>query len=678
MVRPPKSFILISKPLDSLFSGFNPSSGDVYFCEQITTRILSLVRENDGEMVVVLCVAGSDEISQLQGIFQTSEESRLKLYYTLLTEVPCEINLTKNLAPLLDYRFGKISETEWAFILQKFQDLQVLTSNTELRRTESCQESDQIMDQDALIRIGKSLSSERDPDKLLRTILFLSKKITGADAGSIFLAEEKEGMSLLRFKYSHTFSKDLGYEEFTMPLDGSSIAGYVALSGTTLNLPDVYQMGEGAPVTFNSKFDQLHGYRTKSMLVTPMTNHQGKTIGVIQLINSKESFDSKRNFTGNEAFEIVLKDASDFEVNVVPFEKRYEDLMQAVAGQAAIAIENNRMIRQIEQQFEEFVKASVFAIESRDPATSGHSIRVAMMCILLAEAVNQEKEGPYKDVTFSHVKLKELYYAALLHDFGKVYIDLAVFMKAKKLTPQQMEILRYRVALIYRSLELEHIKEEVKCLKNGLPLPTVPAQSFERLKNLWFKVNELVEPEVTNRNRDEEIQEMLAMVQDIYVNDLDGKPVPVLTDDEVMNLKIARGSLNDEERSIIQSHVVHTFNFVNKIPWPDELAEIPQIAVKHHEMLDGSGYPYQLKGDEIPLTARIMSLSDVFDALAASDRPYKKAMPLEKVLAILSSDAEKGKLDKDLVKLFLDKQLYLQHKRFEPLETGTLINSDTH
>jgi HD-GYP domain-containing protein (c-di-GMP phosphodiesterase class II) len=526
------------------------------------------------------------------------------------------------------------------------------------------------MDQEALIRIGKSLSSERDQDKLLRTILFLSKKITGADAGSIFLLEERDGEKFLRFKYSHTYSMDLEYEEFVMPLDATSIAGYVTLTGKTLNIDDVYNLGPDAPIRFNSAFDQKHGYRTRSMLVTPMTDHTGKVIGVIQLINSKEKVTPERPLTGNEAFEVRLQTPEDFENLVVPFQHRYEDFMQAVAGQAAIAIENNRMIRQIERQFEEFIKAAVFAIESRDPATSGHSIRVAKMCLLLAQAINETKSGPLAELSFSNTELKELYYAALLHDFGKVYIDLSVFMKAKKLTPEQLEILKYRIALIYRTLEYERVRYQLDAKDNGTDLPNLPAENLEKLRELWHKINDLVEPAVVNSNHDEEIDLILEWIDNIHVHDLDGKLVPVLTPDEIKNLRIERGSLNDEERAVIQSHVVHTYNFVKKIPWPEEYAQIPEIAVKHHEMLDGSGYPYQLKADQIPMQARIMALADVFDALAASDRPYKKAIPLEKVLHILKDEADHGKLDANLVQLFLDRQLYLHHQRFGELSSS--------
>jgi HD-GYP domain-containing protein (c-di-GMP phosphodiesterase class II) len=235
-----------------------------------------------------------------------------------------------------------------------------------------------------------------------------------------------------------------------MPLNKKSIAGYVALTGEVLNLADMYRLPENAPFSFNKEIDIRHHYRSKTMLAVPMRNHIDEIIGVIQLLNSKETLHASEAASGNEAFEIRLETPEDFETKVVTFDPRYESLMEAVASQAAIAIENNRMIRQIESQFEEFVKASVHAIESRDKATSGHSFRVAELCKHMAYAINSETEGVFKDIHFSETEIKEIEYAGLLHDFGKVYIDLAVFMKGKKLYPKDFENIIIKINYLYR------------------------------------------------------------------------------------------------------------------------------------------------------------------------------------------------------------------------------------
>jgi HD-GYP domain-containing protein (c-di-GMP phosphodiesterase class II) len=534
---------------------------------------------------------------------------------------------------------------------------------------------DQKGDQEALIRIGKALNIERDPNKLLRTILYLSKKITGADAGSIFLVEGEGEKKRLRFKYSHTFSKELEYEEFTIPIDTSSLAGYVAVTGENLNFPDVYELEPGGMFHFNSTFDKEHGYRTKSMLVTPMVNHLGNIIGVIQLINSKENFEKIVDYSGNEAYEIILERPEDFSNYVVPFKKRYEDLMEAVAGQAAIALENSQMLRQIETQFEEFVKASVSAIESRDPATSGHSFRVARMSVAMARAINNVKEGPLQDTIFTEENIKELEFACLLHDFGKVYVELDVIMKAKKLYPKDFDYLNLRLAYLERSMELENLQRQVELLekKSAGDLPALRKHSEDarrRIQSLREKIKDLNEPSVWVENRDDAIEEILTMAATLEAKDWEGKTIPVFTEEEIENLRIVRGSLNQSERELIQSHVVHTFNFVKNIPWPQEYSQIPDIAVKHHEMLDGSGYPNSLTAEDIQIQARIMAVADVFDALTASDRPYKKALPLGKALSILEEEVSIGRLDGNLVKLFIDNELFEILGEFE--STGEL------
>jgi HD-GYP domain-containing protein (c-di-GMP phosphodiesterase class II) len=431
-------------------------------------------------------------------------------------------------------------------------------------------------------------------------------------------------------------------------MDTNSIAGYVAVTGQVLNIPDVYELNADAPVSFNPTFDKEHGYRTKSMLVLPMRNHIDEIIGVIQLINSKEVGDVQ---TGNEAFEVILETDEDFELKVCPFDERYESLMEAVASQAAIALENNRMLLQIEHQFEEFVKASVSAIESRDPATSGHSFRIAEMCVRAAKAINAKNEGPFAGIFYSKPQLKEIEFAGLLHDFGKVYIDPSIFLKEKKLFSRDFEYLMMRLNFLYRSLELKFDREHIG--------PEERAEKLSKIKEIMEQVTVLNEPKVQNTDPSEVIDSILALQDELEVEDLKGTDIPILEDKEMTNLKIKRGSLNDEERRIIQSHVEHTYTFVSKIPWPDEYRNIPDIARKHHEKLDGTGYPLGINDvEKLPIASRIMAIADIFDALSATDRPYKRAVPREKIFSILREEAEAGKLDRDLVELFIESRAW--------------------
>jgi len=245
-----------------------------------------------------------------------------------------------------------------------------------------------------------------------------------------------------------------------MDMNKKSISGYVAITGEVLNIPDAYRIDENAPYSFNRSVDKDQNYISRSMLVVPMKNHLNQIIGVIQLMNSKENnLDAKKY--DNEAFEINLDTEEDFNRYVVAFDERYNSLLEAIAGQAAISIENNRLINQIERQFEEFVKASVTAIESRDPATSGHSFRVADICKKIAHAINESNSGYFKDFRFTDDDIKELEFAALLHDFGKVYIDLNIFKKSKKLYPQDLENLKLRFDYLYRCIELTYFLKEI-------------------------------------------------------------------------------------------------------------------------------------------------------------------------------------------------------------------------
>jgi HD-GYP domain-containing protein (c-di-GMP phosphodiesterase class II) len=543
--------------------------------------------------------------------------------------------------------------------LEKMEDLQARQELIDIEK-----------DQQELIEIGKALSSEKNHEKLLDLILENARKITGADAGSIFLIETDEnGDRRLVFTHAQTYSLDISYKEFSIPLDTESLAGYVAVRGEKLNFPDVYALSQDAPVSFNSSFDQENNYRTKSMLVVPMRNYMDEVIGVIQLINCKEWRRLGNEFLDNMAHEIRLETPEDFEYKVVPFKTRYETLLEAIASQAAIAIENNRLIKQIQQQFEEFVKASVTAIESRDPATSGHSFRVAKMCIEMAYAINKEENGIFKDMSFSPVQIKELEYAALLHDFGKVYIDGAIFQKEKKLFPKDYQFLILKLDYLYRYLEIQYLQKETdikiqaaadRNLKKILTaLVKEKEEKLHRIKEIKHKVKQLNEPCVLEEKPETVLASIMKQIDDCICLDLDEQKMTIFDNMERMNLSIRKGSLNPREREEIESHVIRSYSFVSKIPWPPEFKNIPEITQKHHEKLDGTGYPNRLKGKEnIPVQARMIVIADIYDALTATDRPYKKAVPVEKTLMILTLEAEKEKIDRDLVELIKKHKIY--------------------
>ncbi len=596
------------------------------------------------------------------------------IYYQLVIfgdDLEMENQALHRLYHVSEFRNSPMSEKEVLFVIRKsFAVLDEYHENETLKMRFMTRLMDTHQDQEDLIDIGKALSIEKDFDKLLRLILFQSKKITGADAGSIYLVEEDENGNLrLRFKYSNTFSRDIPLEEFVMEINKKSVAGYVAATGEVLNIPDAYQISPMAPYSFNTYVDKRYNYRSQSMLVVPMRNHEDEIIGVIQLINSKEDLSGKKvNEPGNEAYSLRLETPEDFEQFVVTFDKKYDSLLEAIASQAAIALENNRLLKQIENQFQEFVKASVTAIESRDPATSGHSFRVAEICLALARAVNDVDKGYLAPYSFSESELKELEFAALLHDFGKVYVDPNIFKKAKKLFPGDFRNLQLRLDYLYRYVELLYSRKEgelrVRFRGDELDLfmeelTKEREERLARIRDIKERVEQLNEPALTKEDPEEILADIMADVESLHCMDLDNKQLSVFSENDRLNLVIPRGSLNPVEREEIESHVVHTYNFVSKIPWPPEYAHIPEIALRHHEKLDGTGYPDRLKGREsTSLQSRIMALADVYDALAAKDRPYKKAVPLDRVLSILEEEAEREKLDPDLVRLFIDRKIY--------------------
>lgn len=498
--------------------------------------------------------------------------------------------------------------------------------------------------------IGVALSTERDRDALFDMILAKSRAITNADAGSLYLVEGDEGAGKrLRFKISQNDSMELNYEESVMPISKQSIAGYVAVTGETLNIPDVYEIPADREFKFNRQFDESTGYRTASTLAIPMKNHVGEIIGVIQLINSKKE-------------PVKLTRVNDHDV-VRSFDENDEDLASSLASQAAVALENNMLIKSIERLFEGFVTAAVTAIESRDPTTSGHSFRVADLTVALAKIVDRSDMEKFRDIRFTHDEIKEIRYASLLHDFGKVGVRENVLVKAKKLYPMQLDLVRERYQHYRKAWEAEYYKSKLHMLENlgrdhyETQAPNMDLLYRNRIKSLedyWNFIVESNEPTVLAQGNFERLLRISAE-NDLLPPGIEGS---LLTPDEVQLLSIRKGSLNERERVEIESHVTHTFLFLSKIPWTSELKQVPRIAYGHHEKLNGVGYPNRLKAEDIPVQTRMMTISDIYDALTASDRPYKRAVPSEKALDIISSEVKSQQVDPDLFQLFVDAKIY--------------------
>lgn len=663
--------ILLDESLSQLFHPDCSDSEKLIITDNSEKTIDYILNEYDEVILFAVIIIPLEKYQSLERHLNLIDYSRIFYQLVIVGDEDDIGAVSERLYHINDYITKDISDRKLNFIIKKSFSIIEKYFQTEQKKSWYYNKLvDAQRDQSDLIDIGRALSGEKDMDKLLRLILYLSKKITGADGGSIYLVEEdSSGKRRLRFKYSHTFSQEIPLEEFVMDMNTKSISGYVAVTGEVLNIPDAYKIDPLAPYSFNPYFDRQHNYISRSMLVVPMKNHLDEIIGVIQLINSKEDHTGVRKYE-NEAYEIKLESQSDFDKYVVPFDDRYNSLMEAIAGQAAIAIENNRLINQIQKQFEEFVKASVTAIESRDPATSGHSFRVAAICKEMANAINNVQSGYLSSFKFTDTDIKELEFAALLHDFGKVYIDLNIFKKAKKLYPKDLENLKLRMDYLYRYIELLYYSKEMEVIREGINynkavdniVTLIHEEKIEKLKRI-IEIKETIiklnEPTVTEFEPDEVLRGILNEIETIECTDISGRRFEVITDLDKKNLSIKRGSLNEEERQEIESHVIETYKFVSKIPWPPEYKKIPEIALRHHEKLDGTGYPDGLAGREsVSLQSRMMAIADIFDALTAQDRPYKRAVPIEKVVDILREEARSNKLDPDLVELFITEKIY--------------------
>jgi HD-GYP domain-containing protein (c-di-GMP phosphodiesterase class II) len=500
--------------------------------------------------------------------------------------------------------------------------------------------------------IGISLSAERNADALLELILTKARQITSSDAGSLYLVEEAaDGARRLFFALAQNDSIAIPFRATTLPLTSDSVAGHVALTGEAINLADAYTLPPASPFTINRSFDEQIGYQTRSMLVVPMRTPQGDTMGVLQLINCKPAYRGR------------LQSAQDVARYVKPFSPRFVALAESLASQAAVAVDNTRLYQSIRRLFEGFVGAAVTAIESRDPTTSGHSFRVAELTVGLAELVDRVDHGRYAALHFTADQIRELRYAALLHDFGKVGVREHVLLKAKKLYPGELDRVRQRVMLIRRGLELRCASKKLEYLvtrgRRGFArhAEALDAELAAWLADLDHSLEHVLmanEPALLPQDVVEQIHELALKRFEDHL----GNRHAIISPEEAAVLTIPRGSLTDEEISEIRSHVVHTFQFLTQIPWTKELRNIPEIARSHHEKLDGTGYPHGMRSEEIPTQSKIMTIADIFDALTAADRPYKKAVPAELALNILEVERRVGAIDGDLLDLFVSARVY--------------------
>ena len=507
-----------------------------------------------------------------------------------------------------------------------------------------------------LNEIGAALSHERDIDRLLENILVAAKNITHADGGTLY--RMTEGEANLRFEIMRNDSLKIALGGTSgnpipfppLPLrtesgeeNNSMVAAYAAIHQKTVNIDDAYQ-AEGFDFSGTRKFDERTGYRSQSFLTVPMKNHENAVIGVLQLINSIDP-DTKR---------------------VAPFSAADQQLAESLASQAAIALTNRQLITQLEQLFESFIQLINVAIDEKSPYTGGHCERVPVLTMMLAEAVNETKAGPLADFGMTDKDRYELKIAGLLHDCGKVTTPVHVVDKATKL-----QTLFDRIHLVDTRFEVLKRDAQIAMLKAKLNLRDshdARAESMldedlvRHLRQIDADREFLRQANIGSELMTPEAQQRVKKIGTGYRwMDVDGKSANFLTDDELENLNIRAGTLTQKERETINYHIVATIKMLEQLPWPKHLKNVPEYAGGHHERMDGKGYPKGLTREQMSVQARVMGIADIFEALTARDRPYKRGKTLSESLEILGNFKLNGHIDPDLFDVFVRQKVYLKY-----------------
>ncbi len=495
-----------------------------------------------------------------------------------------------------------------------------------------------------LAEIGRALSGEHDLNTLLEKICDEVCKFTYADACTLYIA--KENQLHIRIFQNKSMGIRMGGktgETLNMsPVDliESNVSAYVALKGVSVNIPDVYDT-DLFDFTGPKEFDQETGYHSTSMLVCPMRNHENDIIGVLQLVNA------------------INPDTRE----IIPFLPDYVSLTESLASQAAVSITNARLINDMEHLFESFVEVMATAIDEKSPITGGHIRRVANLTMVMAEELHKNTKPPFQNVHFTPEKFHELRVASWMHDIGKVTTPVEIIEKSKKLETifDRVQFVDLRMQFIIQSIQLEAAQTLLKLTRDG--------DAPEKIKNLEGSTKKTIQElkevrefilkcnEPSEFLEDECIERLQAIAQRTY-KDEDGNQQPFLTSDELKNLSIRKGSINDQERQIMKNHAQITLDMLDKIPFTKKLKNIPNFAGAHHECINGLGYPLGLQGEEIPFEGKLMAVTDIAEALTAKDRPYKKAMPLEQVYKILRKMVNDNELDRDLVDFFINEKVY--------------------
>ena len=492
-----------------------------------------------------------------------------------------------------------------------------------------------------LTEIGTALSAEKNLDRLLEMIVDEACKFTNADAGALYILSDDDSELNFAIVQNNALGLRMGGAggEITWPaiklkdaagrVNIANVSAYVAVTGEPVNIADVYHAGE-----FNfegtKKFDSRTGYRSRSMLVVPLRNHENDVIGVLQLLNALEPATGK----------------------IISFPPEYEDMVLSLASQAAIALSNNRLIFDLENLLESFVRTIATAIDEKSPYTGGHVRRVAQLTMTMARKINNVRYGKFAGTQLSDDQLRELRIAAWLHDVGKITTPEYVIDKATKL-----EAVHDRIHDVKTRMELIKKDYLAKIIKNAHDVKI--ASKIEELdKDYEFLVEANSGSEFLD---DDKIARIKEIAKRQWNNN--GQSNPLLSDEEVYHLCIRSGTLTQEERSIVNNHVLVTQKILSHLPFPKKMRHVADYAAAHHEKLDGTGYPLGLKGDQLSLQSRIIAIADIFEALTAKDRPYKKGKSVTEALEIMERMARNKHIDAELYELFVQEKIYEEYAR---------------
>jgi HD-GYP domain-containing protein (c-di-GMP phosphodiesterase class II) len=509
--------------------------------------------------------------------------------------------------------------------------------------------SDLLQQIDQLNKIGIALSSESDTQKLLEIIMMGAKQLTHADGGSLYFL--KDGLLTFEIitndslgKYmGGTSGSDITFPAIPIKIDGrdnhSNVVSHCVLTEKTINIADAYHE-DGFDFTGTRNFDINTGYRTTSILTIPLMDHEKEIIGVLQLINAQSP-------SGD----------------VIPFSALYQQLAESLASQAAVALTQRRLITELQVLFESFIKMIASAIDDKSPYTGGHCRRIPVLTMMLAEVAHESDLGVLQNFVITDKDRYELETAAWLHDCGKVVTPEYVMDKSTKL-----ETITDRVHLIASRIEILIREAEITFLRDKIDL-TSASQSFESIERRYQKQCEQYRNDLDFITRiniggefmtDGDIDRVTELAQLTWL-DQSGNRQPLITKDELSNLCIRKGTLNDEEREVINNHIVATIKMLESLPFPKNLQKVPEYAGGHHEKMDGTGYPKGLRRDEMSIQARIMAVADIFEALTASDRPYKSAKKLSECLKIMGFMKKENHIDPDIFDIFIKHKVYLDY-----------------